>query len=666
MAKWWEDKAWRMIQTNLREIDMLDISAEQFVRDLQEFKATAVMFNTAGIIASYPTDLDFHFQSPFLTGDSVGDIIDACHKAGIRFVGRNDFSKIRRPIFEQHPDWAYRTASGEIVDYNGDVHACVMGDYQQIYALKILEELLTRYDLDGIFFNMSGFQTRDYSHNYYGPCHCDACKKAFGEMFGLPIPTVEDMDDPAYRKYTLFKERAIAAYHARVVDTILSLRPDIAIANHPNAGGGFIRQESNTAVDRPLPHWQYNASSNTKWAVGTHPGMISSNTTVDFIDIDYRHVTVSPSQQELRLAQNLANGGQLDWYLIGRIDNHEDRSGFAPVKRMFHYHAAHESDYVGNRSLANVLLLNDSRSGTPECRGWFRVLVENHFLFDAPLVSTALEQNWDQYDLLILPDIRYVSDELAKKIDDFVAGGGTVLASFKSGMFDAEYEARSEPAFKSLGVRKVEWVRDDMRSAYFKLGEHPDFPRLSETDLIYMDGPYIYAKYGAKSEEHFRLIPPHNFGPPERCYYEVVVDRPAYTVTEHGKGRAIYVPWLPGELFHRQGHVNTANFMADLIQQVAGVEPVGGNAPEQVEVTVLENKAGFRLVHLVNTSGHFGTSFYEPVTMHDLEVTVSADGPAACAEGLVSGQPIDHSYSDGKLTLRIPRLGLFEAVKLSW
>ena len=142
MSEWWQDYPWRLIQTNLREIDMLDIDAEQVVRDLQEFKANVLMINAAGIIASYPTELDFHFQSPYLQGDSLADIIEACHAADIRVAARTDFSKVRRPLYESHPEWAYISPAGETVDYNGDVHICINGDYQQIYTPLIIEELL--------------------------------------------------------------------------------------------------------------------------------------------------------------------------------------------------------------------------------------------------------------------------------------------------------------------------------------------------------------------------------------------------------------------------------------------------------------------------------------------------------------------------------------------
>ena len=122
MSDWWQDYPWRLIQTNLREIDMLDIDAEQVVRDLQAFKANVLMINAAGIIASYPTELPFHFQSPYLTGRQPGRHHRGLPRADIRVCARTDFSKVRRPIYEAHPEWAYVSPAGEIVDYNGDVH----------------------------------------------------------------------------------------------------------------------------------------------------------------------------------------------------------------------------------------------------------------------------------------------------------------------------------------------------------------------------------------------------------------------------------------------------------------------------------------------------------------------------------------------------------------
>lgn len=667
MNDWWGKRNWRLIQTNLREIDMLDIDAEQVVADLRSFCANVLMINAAGIIASYPTALPFHFQSPYLQGDSLQQIIAACRAAGIRTVARTDFSKVRRPIYEQHPEWAYISPQGEIVDYNGDVAVCLNGEYQQEYALEIIRELLSTHDFDGIFFNMGGFQTRDYSGNYHGLCHCTNCQRRFQEMFGLELPEGEDMDAPVYRKYARFRECCARDHRQKVEQFIRQLRPEICIANHRESRRGFIRQESNTALDRPLPHWQYSASDNTKWATSSFPDMVSSNTTVDFIDFPYRHVAVSPHQQRLRLAQNLANGGALDYYLIGRLDNHRDRSGFAGVKDIFRYHADNEAYYARLRSCADVALLNGPHANLGEFRGWFRVLVENHFLFDTLMTKTALELPWEKYRAVVVPDLQAISDPLAERVDRFVEEGGTLIATGRSGFCDEAYEPRAHPAFHALGIERVKQVRTDTRSTYLELDAKQGMEWLADSDLVFVDGPYVYADYGPSAQPRLKLIPPHSFGPPERCYYTQETDHPGLVVNPFGKGRAIHLPWLPGALFHRQGYANTADFCAAILQGVAGLQPAGGDLSPMVEVTWFEKEDGAcRLLHLVNGSGHYGASFFAPVPMADLTVSVPCPRKPGKVRDLVHRRDGEFSWADGRLTARIPRLELFAALAVEF
>ena len=53
MKHWWEGYPWRMIQTNLRQIDMADINAKEYAKQLKGFGATVVTLNAAGIIEGY-------------------------------------------------------------------------------------------------------------------------------------------------------------------------------------------------------------------------------------------------------------------------------------------------------------------------------------------------------------------------------------------------------------------------------------------------------------------------------------------------------------------------------------------------------------------------------------------------------------------------------------
>jgi hypothetical protein len=159
------------------------------------------------------------------------------------------------------------------------------------------------------------------------------------------------------------------------------------------------------------------------------------------------------------------------------------------------------------------------------------------------------------------------------------------------------------------------------------------------------------------------VVLPHPFGPPERCYYTHVSDQPGLVVRPHGAGRAIHLPWLPGALYHRQGYSNTAGFMADVLEHIAGIEPVQGELPPMVEVTHLAGD-GFDLVHLVNASGHFGTSFLAQVEMRDLRIDLARPQRPTGVRGLVSRTPMQWSWDTGRLTIAVPRLGLMEALRI--
>jgi hypothetical protein len=69
-------------------------------------------------------------------------------------------------------------------------------------------------------------------------------------------------------------------------------------------------------------------------------------------------------------------------------------------------------------------------------------------------------------------------------------------------------------------------------------------------------------------------------------------------------------------------------------------------------------------VHLVNTSGHFGVSFFAPVPMHDLEITIPYSQAPEQVRGLVCGTAYVHQWADGRLTVWVPRLDKFEAVQV--
>ena len=662
-AHWWEKEPWRMVQTNFREIDMEDIDAESYVKELQAFNATVALINTGGIVASYDTRVEDHPRSEYLHGDSLKKIMDACHAAGIRVAARMDFSKMRFSVYERHPDWAYRTRDGEIVNYNGDVHACLCGGFQQQKAFEILEEVIRTLPVDAVFINMGGFKAMDYSYRYYGPCHCADCQKAFRDMFGLEIPDKEDSDDPVCRKYALFKDRVTSEYQKKLAAFIKGMNPEIAIDKVD-----FRRVESKTEFKRNLPYVPFGTSTIIRGIRGTGNGLPCTSPSVDFIGFFIRHVAVSPAMQALRCWENIANLGLMDYYVMGRLDNHEDKSGYAEVKKAFAYHQAHEAAYRGMKPRADVLLIrNGAYEPSPDALGWMRALTEAHFLFDESepnLLNDQAELN--KYRAVIVSAVRKMSRRQAELLDAYAKQGGTLIVDGLTARYDEHGEESSAYPIQALGIQKVNGRREDMVSAMLKISgeDKPFFPSFPDSSLLYIGDDWVDVTYAPEVQGFLRLIPPHMYGPPERCYYTEVTDIPGLVCHLFGRGKGIFIPWRPGLLYRRDGYANTFGFMKDVVRYLAGITPVSDATP-MLEITLDETADHSRaLLHLVNATGHFSTSFFQPIPLHNQIITVPfAETPAKIVSLATDTEP-EWDYTDGSLTIHADCEGFFNCYQI--
>jgi hypothetical protein len=663
MEKWTVDFPIRSIQTNLREIDWIDINAEKFAKDLDDFNANVVWLNTAGIIANYPTKLPFHYQNPYLKGDTLEDVIEACHKKNIRVIARNDFSKIRRQIYEAHPEWAYRTFEGDIVDYNGNVHVCFNGDYQQIYAFEILKELLTNYSIDAVFCNAFGFRTMDYSYNYYGICHCESCKSKFFELFKTDLPKVENLSDPKYGKYLKFKQICIEDYQKKFNSFLTELRPDIAITDVD-----FRRLEVNTEFEkRSLPHWQYGPAYFVKSYRGLEPIRKNiSASTVDFIGYYYRHVAVTPELQKLRLWQTLTNLGGIDWYLMGRIDNHQDRSGFSGIKRVFEFAKNNVENFRNFKIHAETLLLAGTPAGEGEVRGWLRVLSENHIQFDMTFPEQLLDKDISKYRVIIIPNLPYLADAHLTELDLFAEKGGTVVITGETGIYNDICEKRKNFGLRCAGVKEIAAIRDDMVSAMFLLDKNDKrvFVSFSDTDIAYFGNKYVFVIPEEGSSAFMRMVPPHMFGPPERCYYTQVTDHPSLRVFNYGKGRGIHIPWLPGKLFYDEGYSNPANIMKDILLNLSGLKSEAVDINPMVEMTVAK-RPGQILVQFTNLSGHFGVSYFSPVPLYNQSLVLSLNRAPKKIVALKRQNCLEWNFENKRLKLVVKELLDYESILIT-
>lgn len=106
---WWMTDPFRLIQTNLRETDTA-LDPKRLAQELADFPANVLLFGMGGIAAHYPTKIETHHRSPHLPPgrDTFGEMLKEAHARKIRVIGRFDFSKVAKPIYDAHPDWFFQ------------------------------------------------------------------------------------------------------------------------------------------------------------------------------------------------------------------------------------------------------------------------------------------------------------------------------------------------------------------------------------------------------------------------------------------------------------------------------------------------------------------------------------------------------------------------------
>jgi len=647
---WWLQPH-RMLQTNLREIDA-DMDLDQYVRDVKHFGADVVLFNVGGIVANYPTELEFHWRNTHMEGDLVGEAVRRLHDENIRVIGRFDFSKINEVFARQHPEWLYVSEKGRHVNYNGQVHTCPSGAYQQEYMFKILGEAVDRYPLDGVFFNMIGYRTRDYSGNYHGLCQCENCKRRFKEFSAMELPKRADGKDPAYRKYQQFCSEMTRDLFLRVQAFLKKKRPALAICTYTDAGVDVIRSESNSA----LGSGTYHDTQKIKLRLPTNGRQQLANASVHFFAIPFRHAAVAPGLTVRRLWQEMVNGAWLDFYCIGPLARQEDRTGLDEAAALFRFHARNEAYLKQTRSAADVGLLSQ---GGEEFDGLFHILCENQVAFDfVDLEPGSLVP----YSAVIVPDAGSLSGPQCTALDEYVKGGGKLLLT---GAVPSALACLGEvPLVETRGAEPGSYVRI-RREDKARLKKTP----LEKLDVVFLKGPFGVYKASGKTEGLLRLIPGDMFGPPEKCYYRNVSDHPALLFNECGKGAAACFTFAIGFHYERQCHQgHAALVMGALDGLLEANRKLRVSASPLVEVTHRKDVDGrFEWVALFNHTGHRGKAIHPPTPIHHVELDIQPGNRVKSVRLLSDGRELRFKVDQhGRVLIAVPTLNNYEIVLLEY
>jgi hypothetical protein len=674
----------RIGQTNFNEHDGDSQYVEQWADFWASAKVQAVALSVSGPVAFYPSKIPYFHHSIYLKGrDLFGECVHAAKKRGLYVYGRMspDIQWTDPKLLEANPLWFRRNQDGSLQQPAPDIaYTCIFSDHYAKQQPAIIRELNANYQIDGVY--MNGWPTMQV-------CYCENCRK------------IGDPHSPQYRTALMDKAfELIQLYKA----TVLEKSPNNFYSC--NLGGGLKESgldqwrltreatwytadnQSRSGVVAPV--WQ--DAQQVKFArslMGDRSVAAVSASYGRAGRISWRQTTDTSAEPSFRMAQTAAAGGIVWYHWLGLEQGfRDDRRWQAPGRDFLSWHAANDAHFHNKRSLSSVAVVVSPRSvnaykapytedRTDHLEGIYAALVEARIPFDFVHEQDLTQQRLSPYAVLILPNMALMSDAQAAAVRLYAEHGGSVLATFQTGLFDETGHARKDFALGELfGIRKAgEPEQADGTSHQSMGGIHLQYIRqrgsLTEgfEETTWIAGPVWRQPIAPHRDAGMTFIKPYPVYPPEAVYQrEPPSDIPAMVSREDGNSRLVYMAGDVDSSFWRLDHMDLGRQMSNAVRWLLkGNNAVDVEGDGLMEVIAWETERGFA-VHLLNYNGAnaFRGHMRKPVALaaQQVHITLPAERTVRRASLLHAGTTVPFQQSRNRVSLTVPKVEMYEVVAL--
>ena len=117
---------------------------------------------------------------------------------------------------------------------------------------------------------------------------------------------------------------------------------------------------------------------------------------------------------------------------------------------------------------------------------------------------------------------------------------------------------------------------------------------LADTDLIFLDGSYLYATVKAGATPLRTLVPPCVYCPPEKVFIErAESDWPGVITYSYGASKTAYFPWNIVSLYYRHSSPGHEKAFQGVFQDLCdGHRQVITTAHPQIEINLIRSSKG--------------------------------------------------------------------------
>jgi hypothetical protein len=549
-----------------------DIDVEGALKAARDAGAETMMFYSQDHwgYSFFPTDVGV--RHPHLTYDLFGREVSTARRLGMSVICYYSLQFNNQCVLK-HPDWGWVDEAGKQQRERWYI-TCLDTPYRD-YVLGLIDELFSRYEIDELFLDIFGIQFHIFHSTGRSPfCFCKYTEQAWekdnpGDPYKPGFATPEGWEKRfkwhQYRTMTLMLDQIIGVMRGHRPNALISLN------GGPEAFPDDIMQKVSFIYAEPL-------TSSTGISLGSilmrgwgrpdfQAGVFSQQGYLDTYPGALPRV-----KADALIVQNART------FIVGNAPVVGDLDGRGFSKRWFEVAKETWADVRNVDSLLEgieplystaVLYSQPTREELaiqkrPQAfRRSVLAALETMTYSGRPVESIPefrmSTEMLAQFQLLVLPEVEVLSNELTETIRNWVHGGGTLVASGRCGLLD-EHRAKRQN-FALADVLGANFVSEERKYAYDPEGTlkegvvqtylessgHPLARMLAES-TVGLSGAFLRLEKRPGAEEimHYRL--PFmvenlaankwfNWGPPPPGKGEA---GPAVLFNRFGRGQAVY------------------------------------------------------------------------------------------------------------------------------
>jgi hypothetical protein len=670
----WFDRPMRWAQLTLVENDPGTYDLNFWLDYFRRTHSDAVCLSAGGCVAYYPTKVPLHYRSQWLANtDPFGDLVAGCRKLNMVVIARTDPHAAHNDVADAHPDWIAVDAEGKMRRHPVMPElwvTCALGPYNFEFMTEVTKEIVSSYQVDGVFSNR---------WTGSGMCYCEHCRQNFHAAAGMDLPRTTNPREPSRRAYIAWRQQRLFDLWHLWDSEIRAINP--AACYIPNSGGGALADLDMKTIGERAPilfaDRQGRSGVAAPWASGKSGKEFRSTMgrkpiggifSVGFEE-PYRWKDSVQSGAEVRLwaLDGIANGLR-PWFTKFSATLY-DRRWLPVVEDLYGWLYRNERYLRNQQPLARVAIVYSQQTAQFYGRkvedhtlGYYQALIEARIPFEMVHDRLLDAAHVDPFKVLIFPNVAALSARQCDEIREFVKRGGSIVATHETSLYDEWGNRRADFGLADLFGASYDGAVDArMQNSYLQLGErHPILHGLDNAGRIINGVSRVHTRtIGSYPNPPLTLIPSYPDLPMEEVFPRVTRSGiPEVFVRELGKSRVVYFPWDIDRTFWEILAADHGTLMRNAVDWATNEpRPVTVTGPGVLDVTIWRQKESLT-VHLVNLTNPMMMKgpIREFIPSPPQEVTIRVPAKPKRVRLLVSAHQPAVREAAGEVTLTVPSI----------